>query len=139
MITGRGGFMAYFKTNDAYEIELRAIDGDPEAILIQNAMAYQIGKEIGAMASVLKGDVDGIILTGGIAHNTMLVSYIKEMVSFIAPVIIYPGEDEMKALAMNVLMVLPGKMQTKSTFDQGVVEETGRTFPLKYSCPVIMK
>jgi butyrate kinase len=109
MITGSGGLMAYFNTNDAYEIEMRAKDGDPKAGLIQSAMAYQIGKEIGAMASVLKGKVDTIILTGGIAHNPDVVAYIKEMVSFIAPVVTYPGEDEMKALAMNVLMVLNGK------------------------------
>lgn len=113
IITGKGGFMAYFNTNDAYEIELRAKDGNPKAILIQNAMSYQVGKEIGAMSSVLKGKVDSIILTGGIAHNPMLVSYVKDMVSFIAPVVIYPGEDEMKALAMNVLMVLTGKTRTE--------------------------
>ncbi len=113
MITGRGGLMAYFGTNDAYEIELRAKDGDPKALLIQDAMAYQIGKEIGAMSAVLKGRVHGIILTGGIAHNPMLVSYVKEMVSYIAPLFIYPGEDEMKALAMNVLMVLTGKIEPK--------------------------
>jgi butyrate kinase len=113
MITGRGGLMAYFNTNDAYEIELRARDGDPKAILIQNAMSYQIAKEIGAMASVLKGRVDAVILTGGIAHNPMLVSYLKDMVSFVAPVVVYPGEDEMKALAMNVFLVLTGKTQPK--------------------------
>jgi len=113
MITGRGGFMAYFNTNDAYEIEVRAKDGDPKAILIQNAMSYQIGKEIGAMAAVLKGRVDAIILTGGIAHNPLLVSYVRDMVAYIAPVVVYPGEDEMKALAMNVLMVLTGKMESK--------------------------
>ncbi len=113
MITGKGGFMAYFNTNDAYEIELRARDGDPKAILIQDAMAYQIGKEIGAMSAVLKGRVHAIILTGGIAHNPVLVSYVKDMVSYIAPVFIYPGEDEMKALAMNVLMVLTGKIEPK--------------------------
>lgn len=113
MITGHGGFMAYFNTNDAYEIELRAKDGDPKAILIQNAMSYQVGKEIGAMAAVLKGKVDAVILTGGIAHNPMLVSYVRDMVAYITPVVIYPGEDEMRALAMNVLMVLTGKMQIK--------------------------
>ena len=113
MITGRGGFMAYFNTNNAYEIEVRAKDGDPKAILIQNAMSYQIGKEIGAMAAVLKGRVDAIILTGGIAHNPLLVSYVRDMVAYIAPVVVYPGEDEMKALAMNVLMVLTGKMESK--------------------------
>lgn len=113
MITGGGGFMAYFNTNNAYEIELRASDGDPKAILIQHAMAYQVGKEIGAMASVLKGDVDAILLTGGIAHNPDLVAFIRDMVSFIAPLFVYPGEDEMKALAMNVLMVLTGKVKAK--------------------------
>lgn len=113
IITGHGGFMAYFGTNDAYEIELRARDGDPKAILLQDAMSYQVGKEIGAMASVLKGKVDAIILTGGIAHNPHLVSYVRDMVAYIAPVFIYPGEDEMRALAMNVLMVLTGKAQIK--------------------------
>ncbi len=113
MITGQGGLMAYFNTNDAYEIEIRAGDGDPKAILIQNAMAYQIGKEIGAMSAVLKGRVHAIILTGGMAHNPTIVSYIKDMVSYIAPVIIYPGEDEMKALAMNALMVMTGKINPK--------------------------
>ncbi len=113
IITGHGGFMAYFNTNDAYEIEIRAKDGDPKAILMQNAMSYQIGKEIGAMSAVLKGEVDAIILTGGIAHNPLLVSYVRDMVAYIAPVVIYPGEDEMKALAMNVLMVLTGKMKAK--------------------------
>jgi butyrate kinase len=109
LITGKGGLMAYFNTNDAYQIELRARDGDPKAILVQNAMAYQIGKEIGAMAAVLEGKVDAVIFTGGMAHNTLLIAYIRNMISFLAPVVIYPGEDEMKALAMNVLMVLTGK------------------------------
>lgn len=113
MITGKGGFVAYFGTNNAYEIELRAKDGDEKAILIQNAMSYQIGKEIGAMAAVLHGEVDAIILTGGIAHNPMLVSYVRDMVSYIAPVLVYPGEDEMKALSMNGLLVLAGKTECK--------------------------
>ena len=113
IITGQGGFMAYFNTNDAYDIELRARDGDPKAVLLQDAMSYQIAKEIGAMATVLKGEVDAIILTGGIAHNPMIVSYVRDMVTFIAPVVVYPGEDEMKALAMNVLMVLTGKVKPR--------------------------
>lgn len=113
IITGQGGFMAYFNTNNAYEIELRAKDGDEKANLIQDAMAYQVGKEIGANAAVLKGEVDAILLTGGIAHNPFLVEYVKEMVSFIAPVFVYPGEDEMKALSMNGLMALSGKIQCK--------------------------
>jgi butyrate kinase len=113
MITGKGGFVAYFGTNNAYEIELRAKDGDEKAILIQNAMSYQVAKEIGAMATVLKGEVDAVILTGGIAHNPMLVEYVKEMVDFIAPVVVYPGEDEMKALSMNCLYALTGKVETR--------------------------
>lgn len=113
MITGKGGFVAYFGTNNAYEIELRAKDGDQQAILIQNAMSYQVAKEIGAMAAVLHGMVDAILLTGGIAHNPMLVEYVKNMVEFIAPVVVYPGEDEMKALSMNGLMALTGKVELK--------------------------
>lgn len=110
MITGEGGLVAYFGTNSAYQIELAAMEGDENARLIQDAMSYQVAKEIGAMATVLQGEVDGIILTGGIANNPMVVEYIKKMVTFIAPVIIYPGEDEMHALAMNGLLVLKGEV-----------------------------
>ncbi|MCK4663170.1 MAG: butyrate kinase [Bacteroidales bacterium] len=113
MITGKGGLVALMGTNDAQETEIKAKDGDEKAKLIQDAMSYQIAKEIGALATVLKGQVDAIILTGGIAHNQFLVNYVKDMVSFIAPVISYPGEDEMKALAMNGLMVLNGEISPK--------------------------
>jgi butyrate kinase len=106
MITGKGGYMAYLNTNNAYEVEIAAREGNQKAALIQDALAYQVAKEIGAMASVLKGNVDAIILTGGIAHNTYVVNYIKEMIGFIAPIVVYPGEDEMSALAINGLMVL---------------------------------
>jgi butyrate kinase len=121
-ITGSGGLMAYFGTNNAYQIELMALDGDDDAMMIQNAMAYQVAKEIGAMGTVLHGDVDGIILTGGIAHNTFIVEYIKKMVTFIAPVIIYPGEDEMHALAMNGLMVLKGEVEPKDYTEENMVK-----------------
>ncbi|HLO57622.1 MAG TPA: butyrate kinase [Bacteroidales bacterium] len=113
MITGEGGYVAYMGTNSAYEVELLAQDGDDKARLIQDAMSYQIGKEIASMCAVLHGDVDAIILTGGISHNPMVVEYIKKMVSFIAPVVIYPGEDEMHALAMNGLMVLKGEIKPR--------------------------
>ncbi len=122
MITGEGGYVAYFRTNNAYEIELMADDGDEKAKLIQNAMAYQVAKEIGAMATVLHGDIDGIILTGGMANNPMVVEYIKTMVSFIAPVIIYPGEDEMHALAMNGLRVLKGELEPKEYNEENMVK-----------------
>jgi len=109
LITGKGGYVAYLNTNSAYDVELAAREGDKKATLIQNAMAYQVGKEIGAMAAVLKGQVDGIILTGGIAHNAYFVNYIKEMVEHLGNIIVYPGEDEMEALAINGLMVLRGE------------------------------
>lgn len=113
MIKGEGGLVAHLGTNDAYQVELKAKDGDAKAKLIQDAMSYQVAKSIGAMAAVLKGQVDGILLTGGIAHNPDLVNYIKERVSFIAPVMVYPGEDEMKALAMNGYMVLRGEISPR--------------------------
>lgn len=113
MIKGEGGLVAHLGTNDAYDIEIRAKEGDQKAKLIQDAMSYQVAKSIGAMATVLKGKVDGILLTGGIAYNPFLVDYVKEMVSFIAPIQVYPGEDEMKALAMNGYMVLKGDLVAK--------------------------
>ncbi|MDM8161737.1 butyrate kinase [Labilibaculum sp. K2S] len=113
MIKGEGGLVAHLGTNDAYDVELKAKAGDANAKLIQDAMSYQVGKSIGEMATVLKGKVDGILLTGGIAHNPDLVNYIKEMVSFIAPVVVYPGEDEMKALAMNGYMVLRNEIEPR--------------------------
>lgn len=113
MIKGKGGLVAYMGTNDAYSVEVAAANGDKKAQMIQDAMSYQIAKDIGAMASVLKGQVDYIILTGGVAHNKYLVDYITERVSFIAPVAVYPGEDEMQALSMNGLRLLQGKLKAK--------------------------
>jgi len=113
MIKGQGGLVAYLDTNDAYEVELMVRDGNEKANLIQEAMSYQIGKEIGALSAVLNGEVDSIILTGGIAHNPMVVDYVRRMVRYIAPVAIYPGEDEMQALAENGLRVLQGKEQAR--------------------------
>lgn len=122
MITGQGGLMAYLGTNSAYEVELMAQDGNDDARKIQDAMAYQIGKEIGSLSAVLKGNVDAIILTGGVSHNTMIVEYIKTMVSFIAPVVIYPGEDEMHALAWNGLLVLKGEIESKEYDESNMVK-----------------
>jgi butyrate kinase len=113
MVTGEGGFVAYFGTNDAIEIEMMARNGDTKALLIQEALGYQVAKYIGASATVLEGHVDAIILTGGLANNKMLTDYIGKRVSFIAPVKVYPGEDEMKALAMNALLVLNNQVVCK--------------------------
>jgi butyrate kinase len=113
MIKGEGGFVAYLGTNDAYDVEMRVKDGDEEARKIHDALAYQLGKEIGSLSTVLKGEVDAILLTGGMAYDKIIVDYIKEMVSFIAPVVVYPGEDEMEALAMNGYMVMKGEVEPK--------------------------
>jgi butyrate kinase len=114
MITGKGGMMAYLGTNDFIEVCKRADNGESMAILIRDAFTYQVGKEIGAMAAVLSGYVDAIILTGGIAHHETTVKRIKSMVDFIAEVIVYPGEDELKALAFNGLLALDGKVEIKT-------------------------
>lgn len=114
MVTGHGGFVAYLGTNDAYQVEQMIKDGNRKAKLIQDAMAYQVSKEIAAMAAVLHGKVDAILLTGGIAYDKDFVEFIKEMIGFIAPIVVYPGEDEMKSLAMNGLMVLRNEISTKT-------------------------
>ncbi|MCK9613177.1 MAG: butyrate kinase [Bacteroidales bacterium] len=108
MITGKGGFVAYLGTNNAYDVEQRVNAGDQQAKEIQEAMAYQIAKEIGSMAVALNCDIDAILLTGGVAYNKDIVDYITQKVKKIAPVAAYPGEDEMHALAMNGLMLSNG-------------------------------
>ncbi|SHK18264.1 butyrate kinase [Paramaledivibacter caminithermalis] len=110
---GKGGLVAYLGTNDAREVVKMIENGDERAKLIYEAMGYQIAKEIGAMAVVLNGEVDAIVLTGGIAHSKMLTDYIQDMVEFIAPVILQPGEDEMRALNEGVLRVLSGEEEAK--------------------------
>jgi butyrate kinase len=113
MITGRGGLVAYLGTNSFIEAGKMAQNGNKTAKLIKDAISYQTGKEIGAAATVLKGDVDGIILTGGLAYDEENVKIITEMVGYIARVVVYPGEDELKALAYNGLLALDGKIKVK--------------------------
>ncbi|SMB88668.1 butyrate kinase [Thermanaeromonas toyohensis ToBE] len=108
-LVGQGGLVAYLGTQDATEVEKRIEQGDEKARLIYEAMAYQVAKELGSMAAVLKGEVRAIVFTGGLAYSSRLTSWIKERVEFIAPVLIYPGEDEMKALAEGALRVLMGE------------------------------
>ncbi len=113
MVVGQGGYVAYFGINDAYAIEKAALEGDKKADLLEEAMAYQVAKQIGEAAVVLKGKIDAIILTGGIAYGVPVVNRIKKYVSWIAPVAVYPGEDEMKAMAMNANMVLNKETEVK--------------------------
>ncbi|MFZ5916401.1 MAG: butyrate kinase [Chloroflexota bacterium] len=108
-LVGKGGLVAHLGTNNALEVEQRIAGGDAHARLIYQAMAYQIAKEIGLMATVLKGQVDAVVITGGLAHSEMLVSWIVERVSWIAPIRVYPGEDEMLAMAQGALRVLTGE------------------------------
>ncbi|GAB6085386.1 butyrate kinase [Alkaliphilus crotonatoxidans] len=114
MIKGNGGLVAYLGTNDARDVVKMIEEGNTKAELIYKAMAYQVSKEIGACAAVLKGKVDGIILTGGIAYDKDFTQWIKESVEFISEVIIYPGEDEMIALAEGGLRVLRNEEEPKS-------------------------
>jgi butyrate kinase len=116
MLTGKGGMVAYLGTNNFIEVCKMAENGDQKALLIRNAVSYQIGKEIGALAAVLNGHVDAIILTGGMAYQEANIRGIKTMVDFIADVVIYPGEDEMKALAFNGLLALDGEIEIKTYF-----------------------
>lgn len=112
-IVGNGGLVAYFGTNSAIDVEKMIDAGNAFAELILKAMAYQVAKWIGKMASVLGRDIDAIVLTGGMAYSERITSWIKERVSFIAPVLIYPGEDEMTALALGALRVLSGEEEAK--------------------------
>lgn len=110
---GKGGLTAYLGVNDVREVVKRIEDGDQKAKLVLDAMCYQVAKEIGAMATVLQGKVDAVVLTGGIAYGKYVTDYITDHVSFIAPVIIKAGEDEMKALNEGFLRVNSGEEAAK--------------------------
>lgn len=108
-MVGEGGLAAYLGTKDALAVESRIAGGDGKALIIYEALAYQTAKDIGAMATVLLGRLDGIILTGGLARSEMLTRWIRDRVSFLAPVHLSPGEDEMKALAEGGLRIWKGE------------------------------
>lgn len=108
-LVGEGGLMAYLGTNDSRTVEERIAQGDGKAKLIYEALAYQVAKEIGALSTVLKGKVDAVVITGRLAYSRMLVEWIKERVSFIGPLLWYPGEDELQTLALRGLGALKGE------------------------------
>ena len=112
-IVGKGGFNAYLGTNDMREVTKRANEGDEQAKAAKEAFLYQVSKNIGSMATVLYGKVDQIILTGGIAYGADVCASIKERCGFIAPFTVYPGEDELLALAQGGLRVLKGEEEVK--------------------------
>lgn len=113
MLAGKGGMVAYLGTNSFEEAGRRAGEGDANAAHIIEGCSYQTAKEIGAMAAVLKGEVDAIILTGGLAYDKPHVSRITAMVSKIAPIFVYPGEDELKALAFNGYLAVTGRVRVR--------------------------
>ena len=112
-ICGNGGFNAYLHTNDARVVEKMVEEGDEYAKIIQDAFYYQIAKDAGAMAAVLHGKVDQIILTGGIAYAQLTVDKLTESLGWIAPITVYPGEDELLALAQGGLRVMTGEEEAK--------------------------
>ncbi len=113
LVTRRGGLVAHLGTNDAREVERRIAQGDERARLVYEAMAYQVAKEIGLMSTVLSGEVQAIVLTGGVAHSSMLVHWIRERIAWIAPVLVYAGEFEMLAMAQGALRVLHGEEEAQ--------------------------
>lgn len=112
-IKGNGGLVAYLNTNDGREVEAMIEQGNDKAKIVYEAMAYQVAKEIGACAAVLKGDIDAILLTGGIAYSKLFTSMIIDRVNFLSEVKVYPGEDEMIALAQGGLRVLNKEEKAK--------------------------
>lgn len=113
MLCGKGGVVDLLGTNSMIEVRERAAAGDGEAQLVLDAMCYTIAKNIGAMAAALDGEVDAVILTGGLAHSNIITDNISRRVGFIAPIAIFPGEDEMLALAESGLAILRGERTAK--------------------------
>ncbi len=113
LINGKGGLVAHLGTNSFYEVEQNMAKGDAKSILITDAFLFQVAKSIGAEAAALSGEVDAILLTGGVAYGKEMMAQLADMVKFIAPVKVYPGEDEMGALAGNGLAVLEGREEVK--------------------------
>ncbi len=118
MINGEGGLTAYLNENDVRTVEEKAATDDYFALCLEG-MIYQTCKEIGAMTTVLEGKIDAIVITGGIAHSKKIVARIKDRVGFIAPITLYPGENEMDALALGALEAIRGNEPIKS-LEKGV-------------------
>jgi butyrate kinase len=116
MVFGEGGLFAYLGTRDLKEVERRIKAGDAAATAVFEAMVYQIAKETGAMAAALRGEVDAVLLTGGMAHSERLVEQLSAYLEWIAPIVVYPGEDELQALADGAFRVLDGQ-ETAKRFD----------------------
>ena len=123
-VFGDGGLFAYLGTRDLEEVERRMDAGDEQAAVVFEAMVYQIAKEAGAMAAVLEGKVDAVLLTGGMAHSERVVKRLRGYVEWIAPVAVYPGEDELQALAEGVFRVLDGEEEPKQMAEKPEVSSS---------------
>ena len=108
-VVGNGGFNAYVGTNDMRDVEKMVQGGDQKAAEVREAFIMQVAKNIGSMACVLKGQIDQIIITGGIAYDKVVVGGLRERTGFLAPITVYPGEDELLALAQGALRVMSGE------------------------------
>ncbi len=108
-VTGNGGLNAFLGTNNMQNVEKKVAEGDPEWTLVRNAFIMQVSKDIGSMACVLEGKVDQILITGGIAYNKSVTDSLREKTGWIAPITVYPGEDELLALVQGALRVLHGE------------------------------
>lgn len=113
-ISGKAGLAAHLGTVAIPEIEQRIADGDEHARLVLDAMIYQIAKHIAALSPVFYGNIDAILITGGIAYSDYVISRLKKRISFLAPVHVYPGEDELEALALNALGALQGDLKIQT-------------------------
>ena len=118
-VFGEGGLFAYLGTRNLKEVERRVDNGDEHAAAVYDAMIYQVAKEAGAMAAVLQGRVDAVLLTGGMAHSERLVGKLREYIEWIGPVAVYPGEDELLALAEGVFRVLDGEERARRLWEEG--------------------
>lgn len=112
-LVGTGGLLGYLGTNDAVKVEQMIQGGDEKTRFIYDAMAYQVAKEIGAASAALKGEVEAIVLTGGLAYGKSFVSAIRSYIDWISDVLVYPGENELQSLAQGALRVLQGEEQSK--------------------------
>lgn len=113
-IAGKAGIVAWLGTNDTREVLRRIADGDEKARLVMDAMIYHVAKAIAAQGAVLCGEIDAILITGGLAHADYITSRLRERIGFLAPVHIYPGENEVEALAENALAALKGEKEIKT-------------------------
>ncbi len=118
-LVGGGGLVAYLGTTDAEVVVARIKSGDEEAARVIAAMVHQIAKEIGAMAAALDGELDAVVLTGGLANNEYVIEKLRTKIAFLGGVVVVPGEDELKALALGCLRVLREE-ETAKTYPQTV-------------------